>query len=873
MVGVWARNLLITVSAVLLVAAGLYLCFVTPHHSSAPPESAVGLLDRADTLAWGNRWADARPLYQKAETAFLKEHRPDRALYAQVSQIPADETGSVEAKILQLRKDLTRPEAKNEDTYLRILTIRGMLETNYDAGAARSTWQEIQRLAFKKGQVQLATRAVGEQGIAAFLLGDTKTAKKQVVRAWGLSKVERDTAATVRYASVFGAGLVQVHDYKEALTFLDQAIKLANSNAALAYPTIAIYAKIDALSGLKDYVAALALANSSLARLENTPYEEHEAQVLISRGSIYGDIGNSNAAIADYKRAIAISSSTSNYRGITDAGGKLARALEKTNDLVEALSAINTAIEANTHIPDELYLVPRNLIIKAQITERLGHANEAEELYRESIALVDTMLTHAGTTNTQRYLLSEMSDVYSGFFTFLSNRHRYNEALQVVERIRGRVEAEALEHHASATVHVPTPEEQQLTALNISLIGTDDPAKRQSLLNSIHNAELTISPSAIAQEAMTRPVTLIALQKTLQPTTALVEYVLAEPFSHALVITNETVTPYVLPAKSVIEADANRYRKEIRGRKEDRPLGQQLFREILAPISEYTHKTDLVVIPDGALHLLPVSALIDENGAYVLSTHTISVSPSSTVYELLERRVKGRERTDMPYLGVAAWTQESSQKNAVFRAFMGPTRSELVPLPDSQKEVETIGNELPQPATILLGSAATESRFKEISSTSTDVIHLALHGYADLDYPDRAALAFAPEPSHANDGLLQVREIRDLKMNVKLVTLSACDTGVGPVGEAGIANLVNAFIEAGADSVVSTLWELEDHTTEHMMAAFYGQLATGARKVDALRSAQLELMNSGLPPYFWASFQVVGDANGNIQASRRSGVQ
>ena len=59
MIGVWARNLLITVGAVLLVCAGLYLCFVTPHHRSAPPESAVGLLNRADTLAWGNRWADA----------------------------------------------------------------------------------------------------------------------------------------------------------------------------------------------------------------------------------------------------------------------------------------------------------------------------------------------------------------------------------------------------------------------------------------------------------------------------------------------------------------------------------------------------------------------------------------------------------------------------------------------------------------------------------------------------------------------------------------------------------------------------------------------------------------------------------------------
>jgi CHAT domain-containing protein/tetratricopeptide (TPR) repeat protein len=868
----WAR-ITFVICCLAIIAAGSSFYFVLLHHRTVLSDSSEGLLEHADTLAWGNRWADARPFYKEAEISFKNEGRLDCALYANVSQIPADETGSVEAKILQLSGDLLKPEAQNLETYLRILTIRGMLETNYDAGAARSTWLEIQSLAFKKGQVQLATRAVGEQGIAAFLLGDTTTAKKQVVRAWGLSKVERDPAATVRYASVFGAGLVQLHDYKEALTFLDQAIKLANSNAALAYPTIAIDAKIDALSGLKDYAAALALANNSLARLENTPYEEHKTQVLISRGSIYEDVGNVSAAIADYKRAIEISESTSNYREITDAGGKLAQALEKTNDLGEALITVNSAIEANTHIPDELYLVPRNLIIKAEILERLGHARDAEALYRESVVLVDTMLTHAGTTNTQRYLLSEMSDVYSGFFTFLSNRHRYNEALQVIERIRGRVEAEALEHHASAAVHVPTPEEQQLTALNISLIGIDDPAKRQSLLNSIHNAELTISPSAIAQEAMTRPVTLINLQKTLQPTTALVEYVLAEPFSHALVITNETVTPYVLPAKSVIEADANQYRKEIRGRKEDRPLGQQLFREILAPISEYTHKTDFVVIPDGALHLLPISALIDENGAYVLTTHTISVSPSSTVYELLERRVKGRERTDLPYLGVAAWTQESSQKNSVFRAFMGPTRSELAPLPDSQKEVETIGNELPQPGTILLGSAATETRFKEISSTSTDVVHLALHGYADLDYPDRSALAFAPEPDHANDGLLQVREVRNLKLNAKLVTLSACDTGVGPVGEAGVANLVNAFIEAGADSVVSTLWELEDHTTEHMMAAFYGQLATGARKVDALRSAQLELLNSKLPPYFWASFQVVGDANGNIQDFRRSGVQ
>jgi CHAT domain-containing protein len=165
---------------------------------------------------------------------------------------------------------------------------------------------------------------------------------------------------------------------------------------------------------------------------------------------------------------------------------------------------------------------------------------------------------------------------------------------------------------------------------------------------------------------------------------------------------------------------------------------------------------------------------------------------------------------------------------------------------------------------ILLGAHASESRFKHLSLNSTEVIHLALHGYADLDYPDRSALIFAPDPSGTEDGLLQVREIRGLRLKAKLVTLLAGNTGVGPVGEAGVANLVNAFIEAGADSVVSTLWELEDHTTEHLMGMFYSQLAQHNRKVDALRSAQLDLLSQGLPPYFWVSVQIVGNPDGTL---------
>jgi hypothetical protein len=96
---------------------------------------------------------------------------------------------------------LTKPEAQDPEIRLRILTTRGMLEINYDASEAQANWKEVGSRALQLHHFQLATQAEGEQGIAAFLLGDTGTAKKRRFKAWGLSKSERDSAATVRYAS------------------------------------------------------------------------------------------------------------------------------------------------------------------------------------------------------------------------------------------------------------------------------------------------------------------------------------------------------------------------------------------------------------------------------------------------------------------------------------------------------------------------------------------------------------------------------------------------------------------------------------------------------------------------------------------------
>jgi CHAT domain-containing protein len=397
----------------------------------------------------------------------------------------------------------------------------------------------------------------------------------------------------------------------------------------------------------------------------------------------------------------------------------------------------------------------------------------------------------------------------------------------------------------------------------VALINTDDPKRRDALMSAIYQTEINLGPSKLAAVSIAHPVTLPQLQRVLSPDQLLIEYVLANPTSYALAISRSGVHAYSLFSKVSIEANATKYRDEIHAKLTDPKLAQVLFNELLGPIQDYVDKKDLVIVPDGQLHLLPFSALVNKD-AYVLSSHTVDIAPSSTAFEILRRQSEEKETSEMPYIGVAAWTQKTDSRNPILRAVSGPERSEFVPLPSSKAEVETIAHDLPSPNTILLGANATETRFKRLSVETTDVIHLALHGYADLDYPDRSALIFAPEVNGPDDGLLQAREIRELHIRAKLVTLSACDTGVGPVGEADVANVVNAFIEAGADSVVSTLWDLEDESTEHLMTLFYSKLALHQRKVDALRSAQLDLLNQGLSPYFWAGVQIVGDPSGTL---------
>jgi len=831
------------------------------------------LLKRADEMSWLNSWIAAEPLYRTAEVEFEQRHEPSKALYARVSEMPAlsESSTTIPSQIATLRHDLSLPAARDPETRLRILTILGMLETNYDAAMGRETWAEVESLAIRRRHLLLASRAVGEQGFAAFLLGDIATAKKDVLRAWTVAKFA-DPAAHIRYASMYGAGLLELHKYKEALGPLDEAIRVAAKTRGAAYPSIAIDAKIEALSGLGRNQEALALAAQEMQKISTYHLSGHLYQLYQTRAGIYERMGQWDQAVSDLKQAVRYAKQLSYWRGLTQADGTLAEAYIHQGALEPALSAINEAIDANKSIPDELYFVPRNLGIKAEILSRLGDVKASNELYEKSADLLDALLSKVPTPMVERELLSDLGIVYAGYFASLSDQGKLAEAFQAIERVRGRVEAQALSHHEVVVPHQPSPAELELTSLNLKLLDTDDPNARGRILDSIYSTEQQLGADFQEIQQPPKPVPLTIFQHDLRASELFVEYILGEPHSYALAVTANSVHRYTLPPKSELEKEAAQYRSEIKQKKTDLPLAQQLYDGLLGGIPEVGKEHDLIVAPDGKLHLLPFSALAN-SGRYVLTTHLVTVAPSGTVLDILRHRANRTIQDDLPYVGVAAWISKPPPTTllaTIHRAVSGPERRNLVALPESRNEVETIASDFPKPSTILLGNHATKTAFTELPLNEYKVIHLALHGYADPEFPDRSALIFAPQSSPADDGLLQVRDIRTLPLNSELVTLSACDTGVGPVGEEGVANIVNAFIEAGAQSVVSTLWELEDHSTAQLMIDFYQHLGRGEGKAEALRQAQLDLLKSGDPPYFWAGFELDGEPSTPLFTSSTS---
>ena len=122
------------------------------------------------------------------------------------------------------------------------------------------------------------------------------------------------------------------------------------------------------------------------------------------------------------------------------------------------------------------------------------------------------------------------------------------------------------------------------------------------------------------------------------------------------------------------------------------------------------------------------------------------------------------------------------------------------------------------------------------------------------------ARAIALSKDDTSDGRLKVGKLYSMRLDADLVTLSACETGLGKVANGDdVVGLTRGFLYAGASTIVASLWKVDDQATAQLMNQFYQRLKSGDKR-EALRQAQLETSRQFSHPYFWAAFQLTGNA-------------
>jgi CHAT domain-containing protein len=261
---------------------------------------------------------------------------------------------------------------------------------------------------------------------------------------------------------------------------------------------------------------------------------------------------------------------------------------------------------------------------------------------------------------------------------------------------------------------------------------------------------------------------------------------------------------------------------------------KKLYKRLFQPLESILRKHKIIIVPHGALHYLPMNALLDGNG-YLIDRYRIRMMPSASAIKYLRER--------------------KAQKSGGILIFGNPDLGDPKnDLEYAQKEATGIAAIRPQ-SRVLLRKEATEGALRKYCN-SYRYIHFATHGRFNPEDPLQSALLLAPDSQHS--GMLTVDKIYSLNMNADLVTLSACETALSKITTGDdLVGLTRGFLYAGCSSIMASLWKVDDLATAYLMSRFYRELDK-TDKPEALRKAQLETKNKYPHPYFWAAFQITG---------------
>jgi CHAT domain-containing protein/Flp pilus assembly protein TadD len=759
-------------------------------------------------------------------------------------------------------------------------------------------------------------RVLANLGAAYIAIGNYSMALKCLRYVLDQGKLYNDTMNQTRTLQHLGNLERSWGNHSNALKYYEEAIRVARQSYTQPYNRAYLVDALNDLGALYAQVKRFARARASfqeaLAVSRELGTRRLIAQCLNNLGSLFREQGNLSEALNQHQEALRLSQETELVPMMALALGELGLDSMKSEEYSDAIAYFNQALEVGGRgLTAELKA--RVYLGLAESHEKLGEWQKALDYYHRAIESIEQVRLEAlsedrklGYWQTKQATFERAISLVHRLYQKTPQSSYGYQAFAYAEQARARAFLDML---AEARVYVRqglSPDVQQeeraifqeMTRINKALLHErlsrnervkleEDFAETEERLQEFRQ-QLRLNHPAYAELLHSQPIDLEKVRKDLLgENTLLVEFLLGDEKSFMWSVSRKQFHMVMLPSRSLIESYVKRFRKAITSASINvesinrcHRLAFQIYNLLLKPIEKALaqHKR-LVIIPDGILYYLPFEALVVRGAttvrpSFLLSTHSINYAPSASVLaQLITSKEMGDNKLELLAYGDPVFSRRQL-RNASNRSDNAPTSTvrdfyqqrgiNLEPLPHTRREVKGIVAQYPLAfRKAALGIKAAESGFKREPLDRYRRLHLATHGLIDERAPARSGIVFSFVGEQEEDGVLQMNEIFNLRLDSDLVVLSACRTGMGKIvrGE-GIAGLTRAFLYAGSRSVVVSLWNVQDLSTAEFMKTFHKYLRAGKSKVEALRMAKLDTLHSDIPayrhPYYWAAFVLVG---------------
>ncbi len=745
--------------------------------------------------------------------------------------------------------------------------------------------------------------------------GDTRNAIRHYTRALSLSRAVKNRGLEAQALNNLGHAYDSAGEWRRALDSYKRSLPLFRvagnrAGAATALNNIGlIYRAVgDDWRALGFFTRAAELSHAIGAR-------DKEAMVLNNIGVLYQGLNGVNARrrALDYaQRALRLSREVANRAGEAAALYNIASIARDGGDLDES----RRDIEAALRITDRL----RSDIVQQEL--RSSYAATVQDYYEFYIDLLMRLhkerpsggfaaaalqVSERARARSLLELLNEAhADIRRGVEPGLLQRERsLQQLLDAKEAARVRLLSGP---HTAAEATAAAREIEELTSAYLDV----EAAIRQS------------SPSYAAL-TQPEPLSLEAIQKELDPDTLLLEYSLGWERSFLWLVSPTEIRSFELFGRRAFEIGARSFYESLNNPEDiyadaDRkqtlgpaspgvqlrdliktPAG--LSHILLGPVAPLLGRKRLVIVADGALQYVPFAALPDpaafDPGAQrmqpLIVRHEVVSLPSMSIQAIMRRELAGRQPApkDLAVLADPVFYADDArvEKASVGR---GPGEREAPPLSPggltetveraaeesrarregnrlarlkaTRKEAESIIKFVPRDRA-LAAFDFDANRATAVSGELSQYRHVlfATHGLINSVHPELSAvvLSLVDKDGNPQDGFLRAHEIYNLELPADLVVLSGCQTGLGSeIRGEGLIGLTRGFMYAGAARVVASLWSVDDDATADLMVRFYeGMLKEGKRPAEALREAQLVMLEQERwrPPYYWAAFVLQGE--------------